>query len=79
MHLAFLFPLIWIIELDRILGHICDRFVLYSNYVLYIINCSMSGLRVVVSLAHSLERDQLGVAAICNGGGEAVAVLLRGC
>uniref|UniRef100_A0A8R1V6M9 Uncharacterized protein n=1 Tax=Pristionchus pacificus TaxID=54126 RepID=A0A8R1V6M9_PRIPA len=39
----------------------------------------MSGLRVVVSLAHSLERDQLGVAAICNGGGEAVAVLLRGC
>ncbi|GMR34534.1 hypothetical protein PMAYCL1PPCAC_04729, partial [Pristionchus mayeri] len=39
----------------------------------------MSGLRVVVSLAHSLERDQLGIAAICNGGGEAVAVLLRGC
>ncbi|GMS82381.1 hypothetical protein PENTCL1PPCAC_4556, partial [Pristionchus entomophagus] len=39
----------------------------------------MSGLRVVVSLAHSLQRDQLGIAAICNGGGEAVAVLIRGC
>ncbi|GMT12795.1 hypothetical protein PFISCL1PPCAC_4092, partial [Pristionchus fissidentatus] len=39
----------------------------------------MSGLRVVISLAHSLDKDQLGVAAICNGGGEAIAVMLRGC
>ncbi|CAJ0955537.1 unnamed protein product, partial [Mesorhabditis belari] len=37
----------------------------------------MSGLRIVVSLAHSLKSGQLGVAAICNGGGEAMAVLLR--
>ncbi|CAJ0581369.1 unnamed protein product, partial [Mesorhabditis spiculigera] len=37
----------------------------------------MSGLRITVSLAHSLKPGQLGVAAICNGGGEAMAVLLR--
>lgn len=37
----------------------------------------MSGLRVVNSLAYSLLPGQLGVAAICNGGGEATAVLIR--
>ncbi|CAD6192187.1 unnamed protein product [Caenorhabditis auriculariae] len=37
----------------------------------------MSGIRIVISLAHSLSSGQYGIAAICNGGGEATAVLLR--
>ncbi|UMM17096.1 hypothetical protein L5515_013817 [Caenorhabditis briggsae] len=37
----------------------------------------MSGLRIVNSLAYSLAPGQLGVAAICNGGGEATAVLIK--
>uniref|UniRef100_A0A1I7XD19 acetyl-CoA C-acetyltransferase n=1 Tax=Heterorhabditis bacteriophora TaxID=37862 RepID=A0A1I7XD19_HETBA len=37
----------------------------------------MSGLRIVLSLAYLLAPGQLGIAAICNGGGEAMAVLLR--
>ncbi|CAJ0605495.1 unnamed protein product [Cylicocyclus nassatus] len=37
----------------------------------------MSGLRIVVSLAHSLPSGALGIAAICNGGGEAMAILIR--
>ncbi|CAI4229697.1 unnamed protein product [Auanema sp. JU1783] len=37
----------------------------------------MSGLRVVVTLAYSLKPGQLGVATLCNGGGEAMAVLIR--
>ncbi|KHJ98629.1 thiolase protein [Oesophagostomum dentatum] len=37
----------------------------------------MSGLRIVLSLAYSLPAGAFGVAAICNGGGEAMAVLLR--
>ncbi|VDM71354.1 unnamed protein product, partial [Strongylus vulgaris] len=37
----------------------------------------MSGLRIVVSLAYSLPTGAFGIAAICNGGGEAMAVLIR--
>ncbi|KJH51213.1 acetyl-CoA C-acetyltransferase [Dictyocaulus viviparus] len=37
----------------------------------------MSGLRIVLSLAYSLSPGGLGIAAICNGGGEAIAVLIR--
>ncbi|EPB79764.1 hypothetical protein ANCCEY_01138 [Ancylostoma ceylanicum] len=37
----------------------------------------MSGLRIVLSLAYSLPSGAFGVAAICNGGGEAMAVLIR--
>uniref|UniRef100_A0A0K0D5W4 Acetyl-CoA C-acyltransferase n=1 Tax=Angiostrongylus cantonensis TaxID=6313 RepID=A0A0K0D5W4_ANGCA len=37
----------------------------------------MSGLRIVLSLAYSLLPGELGVAAICNGGGEAMAMLIR--
>lgn len=37
----------------------------------------MSGLRIVLSLAYSLSPGELGVAAICNGGGEAMAMLIR--
>lgn len=36
-----------------------------------------SGARIVVTLIHALQSGQLGVAVICNGGGEATAVLLR--
>ncbi|KAK6045232.1 acetyl-CoA C-acetyltransferase [Cooperia oncophora] len=37
----------------------------------------MSGLRIVLSLAYSLSPGELGIAAICNGGGEAMAMLIR--
>ncbi|CAD5211903.1 unnamed protein product [Bursaphelenchus okinawaensis] len=37
----------------------------------------MSGARIVVALAHQLQPGQYGVAAICNGGGEATAVLIQ--
>jgi len=37
----------------------------------------MSGARIVVTLIHQLQSGQLGVAAICNGGGEATAVLVQ--
>ncbi|KAK6020996.1 acetyl-CoA C-acetyltransferase [Ostertagia ostertagi] len=37
----------------------------------------MSGLRIVLSLAYSLSSGDLGIAAICNGGGEAMAMLIR--
>ncbi|CAB3411435.1 unnamed protein product [Caenorhabditis bovis] len=37
----------------------------------------MSGLRIVNSLAFSLSSGQYGIATICNGGGEANAVLIR--
>jgi len=37
----------------------------------------MSGARIVVTLVHQLEPGQYGVAAICNGGGEATAVLVQ--
>jgi len=37
----------------------------------------MSGARLVVTLCHTLEPGQLGVASICNGGGGASAILLE--
>ncbi|VDM41482.1 unnamed protein product [Toxocara canis] len=36
-----------------------------------------SGARIVVTLLHSLNSGELGVAAICNGGGEASAILVE--
>uniref|UniRef100_A0A0M3ILR9 Acetyl-CoA acetyltransferase n=1 Tax=Ascaris lumbricoides TaxID=6252 RepID=A0A0M3ILR9_ASCLU len=36
-----------------------------------------SGARIVVTLVHALKSDELGVAAICNGGGEASAILIK--
>lgn len=36
-----------------------------------------SGCRIVVSLVHALQRGQVGVAAICNGGGGASALVVR--
>jgi len=38
-----------------------------------------SGARIVVSLIHQLKTGEMGVAAICNGGGEATAVLIQKC
>jgi len=38
-----------------------------------------SGARIVVTLVHQLKSGELGVAAICNGGGEATAVLVEKC
>ncbi|KAJ3074398.1 erg10, acetyl-CoA C-acetyltransferase, partial [Quaeritorhiza haematococci] len=37
-----------------------------------------SGSRILVSLVHSLEKGQIGVASICNGGGAASAVVVEG-
>ncbi|XP_030056123.1 acetyl-CoA acetyltransferase, mitochondrial [Microcaecilia unicolor] len=37
----------------------------------------MSGARLVVHLVHALEKGQYGLAAICNGGGGASAVLIE--
>ncbi|KAI6226221.1 hypothetical protein M3Y99_01322100 [Aphelenchoides fujianensis] len=37
----------------------------------------MSGARIVVTLAHQLTAGQMGIAAICNGGGNASAVLIQ--
>ena len=40
--------------------------------------CRMSGARLVVHLAHQLKPGQKGLAAICNGGGGASAIVLEG-
>jgi len=37
----------------------------------------MSGARIVVTLVHQLKSGEYGVAAICNGGGEATAILIQ--
>ncbi|TKR59352.1 hypothetical protein L596_029037 [Steinernema carpocapsae] len=39
----------------------------------------MSGARIVVTLVHQLKEGEFGVAAICNGGGEATAILVQRC
>lgn len=36
-----------------------------------------SGSRIVVSLTHLLKPGQIGVAAICNGGGAASAIVIK--
>jgi acetyl-CoA C-acetyltransferase len=40
-----------------------------------------SGTRILVTLMHAMERTQkrLGVASLCIGGGEAVAVMIERC
>ncbi|KAK3777009.1 hypothetical protein RRG08_008864 [Elysia crispata] len=37
----------------------------------------MSGARITGHLAHTLKKDQFGVAAICNGGGGASAIIMQ--
>lgn len=37
----------------------------------------MSGARITVHLAHTLNKDEYGVAAICNGGGGASAIIIQ--
>lgn len=37
----------------------------------------MSGARIVTTLVHQLREGEYGVAAICNGGGEATAILIK--
>lgn len=37
----------------------------------------MSGTRIVAHLAHNLEKGQKGMAAICNGGGGAAAIVIE--
>ena len=39
----------------------------------------MSGIRIVITLVHQLNPGDYGVAAICNGGGEAIAILVQRC
>ena len=38
----------------------------------------MSGARLVAHLAHSLKPGALGLGSICNGGGGASAIILKG-
>jgi len=38
-----------------------------------------SGARIVVSLVHQLKHGEFGVAAICNGGGEATSIMIQKC
>ena len=38
-----------------------------------------SGARIVVTLVHQLNAGEYGVAAICNGGGGATALLIQKC
>lgn len=40
---------------------------------------SMSGARIVTTLIYQLQPGELGVATICNGGGEATAILIKRC
>lgn len=37
----------------------------------------MSGARIVGHLVHNLEKGQLGMASICNGGGGASAMVIE--
>ena len=37
----------------------------------------MSGTRIVNALAHHLKKGEKGISAICNGGGEASALLVE--
>lgn len=39
----------------------------------------MSGARIVTTLIYQLQHGELGVATICNGGGEATAILVQRC
>jgi acetyl-CoA C-acetyltransferase len=36
-----------------------------------------SGCRIVVTLVHALKKGEKGVAAICNGGGAASAIVIE--
>ncbi|VDK43354.1 unnamed protein product [Gongylonema pulchrum] len=36
-----------------------------------------SGARIVVTLLHALQPNRIGIATICNGGGEATAIAVR--
>jgi acetyl-CoA C-acetyltransferase len=36
-----------------------------------------SGSRIVVTLVHALKKGEKGVAAICNGGGAATAIVVE--
>ena len=37
----------------------------------------MSGARITLHMAHALKAGQYGLAAICNGGGGASAILIQ--
>ena len=43
----------------------------------FLLSIRSSGSRILVSLVHLLKPGQLGVAAICNGGGAATAVVVE--
>jgi len=43
--------------------------------IIFLLGCS--GARIVVTLLHQLTAGEYGIAAICNGGGEATAVLIQ--
>lgn len=55
------------------MGHPLGSFITIVLLIFY----RMSGTRIVVHLSHRLKTDQLGVAAICNGGGGASAIIIQ--
>ncbi|RMG42061.1 MAG: thiolase family protein [Candidatus Dadabacteria bacterium] len=61
------------------LGIDSDRLNIYGGAVALGHPVGASGARILTTLAHALKRNSLkrGVAAICNGGGEATAVLIE--
>lgn len=48
-----------------------------SSVFIYCDRDRSSGARILVSLVHLLKTGQFGVAAICNGGGAATAVVVE--
>jgi acetyl-CoA C-acetyltransferase len=47
------------------------------NQNLVMIDCRMSGARIVLHLVHALKPGEKGVAAICNGGGGASSIMIE--
>ena len=44
---------------------------------LFYFSCRMSGARITLHMAHALQPGQYGLAAICNGGGGASAIVIQ--
>ena len=54
-----------------------EKLLYFSLNLLYFFICRMSGARITGHLVHNLHPGKFGMAAICNGGGGASAILLE--
>lgn len=60
------------------LGHVSLSTVSHQIVsLMYFQPIGSSGSRVVVTLVHALKKGEKGVAAICNGGGAATAIVIE--